>query len=255
MTSPNPDLPALLPVAPSPDAGARIFLIPYSGCGASAYRRWPTARNGVEYCRLQPPGREKRIREPSFLTYVQLAEEICQVLAPYLDRPYSFFGHCGSALAAYEASVHLQRSGLRAPACLFVSSQVAPQDGPAGRFLAMTDAELLEELAEMTKAMGGTPVPALLQLYVDILRSDLEANKRYIVPDPVRLRCPITAIAWSECADLPAARMSGWSRCGRTENVLLRGGHHRFLDGGSDLLDVLEEGVLPLSCRRPPRTS
>lgn len=165
------------------------------------------------------------------------------MLAPHLDRPYSFFGHCGSALAAYEASVHLQRSGLPTPACLFVSSQVAPQDGPVGRFLSMTDGELLEELAEMTRAMGGTPVPALLQLYVGILRSDVEANKRYVVPDPVRLRCPITAISWSECADLPAAQMSGWSRCGRTRNVVLPGGHHRFLDGESDLLDVLEAGV------------
>src|SRR5947209_3493768 len=78
-------------------------------------------------------------------------------LEPYLDVPYAFFGHCGSALAAYEASAEMIRAGLPAPARLYVSSQVAPQDGPTGRFLQMSDAELAAELEKLIRELGGVP--------------------------------------------------------------------------------------------------
>ena len=80
---------------PSPDSAARVFCLPYSGCGASMYHRWPRFLGDVEVCPVQLPGRENRLREPSAETYQELAERLIPALRPQLDRPFALFGHCG----------------------------------------------------------------------------------------------------------------------------------------------------------------
>ncbi|MFI6638486.1 thioesterase II family protein [Streptomyces sp. NPDC050504] len=230
---------------PSPTAEARLFCLPYSGCGASMYRRWPASVDGVEICPVQLPGRENRMREPAYATYESMADDLAEALLPHLDRPYALFGHCGSALAAYETAVRLAQRGHPAPARLFVSSEVAPQDGPYGRFLEMTDGELADELRELVAELGGTLEPTLLDLYLGVLRKDVDMNKRYRVPEPVRLPSPVTAIGWSEDSGIPASLMKGWSACGDTSFALLEGGHYRFIDAPDELLSLLTSGLRP----------
>jgi surfactin synthase thioesterase subunit len=239
-----------LPHAPSPTARGRIFLIPYSGCGASMYRRWPRRRGDVEFLPVELPGHETRFAEPNFESYQELAKAMAIGLEEHLDVPFGFFGHCGSALAAYEVSAQLVRAGMPAPARLFVSSEVAPQDGPAGRFLSMDDAELGAELEKLIRELGGQPGPELIELYLEVLRADVETNKRYIVPDPLRLPCPVSAIGWSEDDEIPFATMGGWSACGPTdavESVLLPGRHHRFIDAPDELLELMCRGLEPVT--------
>jgi len=232
-----------LPHPPSPAAKGRIFLIPYSGCGASMYRQWPRRHDGVDFLPVELPGHETRFAEPNFATYQELAKLMVAGLEPYLDVPFGFFGHCGSALAAYEVSAELVRAGMPTPARLFVSSEVAPQDGPAGRFLSMDDAELGAELEKLIRELGGTPSAELIELYLEVLRADVETNKRYIVPDPLRLPCPITAIGWTEDDEIPFSTMGGWSACGETTSVLLDGRHHRFVEAPAELVDLMITGI------------
>lgn len=225
--------------APAADAEARVFLIPYSGCGATMYRRWPDSAGGVDLCPIQLPGRENRMREAAHTTYESLADALAEALAPHLDRPYALFGHCGSALAAYETSVRLVQRGHPQPAALFVSSEVAPQDGPYGRFLEMTDAELAGELRKLMLELGGEPHPELMDMLVGVLRIDVDANKQYFVPDPVVLPCPVVAIGWRGDDGVVPSLMSGWTRCGKTTFELLDGDHYSFLDAPEPLLSLL----------------
>lgn len=224
--------------APAADAKARVFLIPYSGCGASMYRRWPTSVGGVELCPIQLPGRENRMREAAHTTYEALADALADALAPHLDRPYALFGHCGSALAAYETSVRLVQRDYPHPAALFVSSEVAPQDGPYGRFLQMTDAELAEELRKLMIEVGGEPHPQLIDMLLGVLRIDVDANKQYYVPNPFELPCPVVSIGWRGDDGVLPSRMGGWTRCGETTFELLDGDHYSFLDAPSPLLSL-----------------
>lgn len=234
-----------LPRLPTAAAAARLYLIPYSGCGASMYRRWPHRLRGVEHLPVELPGHETRFAEPGVQTYGELAALMVEGLAPYLGDgvPFGFFGHCGSALAAYEVTAELVRSGGPVPAGLFVSSEVAPQDGPAGRFLGMDDAELATELEKLIGELGETASPELVELYLEVLRADIEVNKRYVVPEPMRLPCPITAIGWTEDVEIPHATMGGWSACGETTSVLLDGRHHAFIEAPPDLLALVATGL------------
>lgn len=232
-----------LPHAPSAAASARVFCIPHAGCGAGLFRNWPRARGSVEFLPVELPGRETRLGEPVAETFQDLAAGMIDALEPYLDTPFAFFGHCWSALAAYEATVQLHRPGSPAPVRLFVSSQLAPQDGPVGRMLGMDPAELAAEVATTVRTLGGQPHPDLVSIYVDVLRADIEVSRRYLVPDPLRLSCPITAIGWTDDSEVRRGQMTGWSQCGDTTFELFTGRHHRFIDAPPELLDHLCSGL------------
>jgi surfactin synthase thioesterase subunit len=224
---------------PSPDSPARLFCLPYSGCGASMYRQWPRFLGDIEVIPVQPPGRENRLGEAPYETYEALADDFAEVLRPYTNRPFAFFGHCGSALPAYETTVRLMERGYPAPTRLFISSQVAPHHGPAGRFLEMADAELAAEVEELIVALGGKPRPSLVDLSLSILRADVEANKRYHVAEPTRVSAAISVLGWTQDAEVDFRAMQGWSDCGAATYHVLTGGHYRFMDAPEELMDII----------------
>lgn len=221
---------------PSPDSGARLFCLPYSGCGASMYRKWPRQVADIEICPVQLPGRENRMREDPFTSFGSLADMLCEALVPYLDRPFAFFGHCSSALVAYETALRLQRRGYPVPTRLFVSSQVAPHKGPHGRFLEMTEDELRVEVSTLITELGGTPRPDMVELSLDVLMSDVEAHKRYGVSDPNPLPCPASVLGWDRDVEVPPELLHDWSDLGETTFRVLKGPHYGFIDGPEALM-------------------
>lgn len=194
------------------------------------YAHWPQRVGPAEICRVQPPGRENRLREPHYGTYPALAEALAEYLRPYLDRPFAFFGHCSSALAGYETARYLQRTGGPVPARLFISSQSPPHLGPHGRFLRMSDDELAEEMAVLTRAMGGEPDPEMIRLGLGVMRADVEANKRYELDKPDPLLTPITVIGWLGDTEVPPELMTEWHEYAPDVRfITLQGEHHSFL--------------------------
>ncbi|WP_226362218.1 thioesterase II family protein [Pseudonocardia sp. ICBG1142] len=218
----------------------RVFCLPHAGCGTSVFRNWPAARDGVEFLPVELPGRLARFGAPQPDTLQELAAAMADGLRPRLDVPFAFFGHCWSALLAYEVTAQLQELAGSHARHLFVSSQLAPQDGPSGRMLGMDEAGLETELAAMIRDQGGaSPHPELLAIYVGVLRADVEASRRYVVQDPVRLSCPITAVGWDADTEVAPRQMHGWRRCGETGFTVLPGRHHRFVDAPAELLTLL----------------
>ncbi|MFF9479386.1 thioesterase II family protein [Streptomyces sp. NPDC014733] len=227
---------------PKQDSAARLFCFPYSGLGASMYNKWPDRIGDIEICRIQPPGRENRLREPHYGTYDALAEQVVEALLPHFDRPFAFFGHCGGALPGFATALLLARSGLPTPRTLFISSQVAPHVGPFGRFLRMSNAELAVELAELTKAMGGAPTPDMIQMSLRVLRADVTANQEYHLARPVTLPCDVRVLGWRDDQEIRPDQMGEWSAyadAGKYTETVLEGGHHAFLDAPDELLAEL----------------
>jgi surfactin synthase thioesterase subunit len=232
-----------LPRPASTGATGRVFCIPYAGCGAGLFRNWPRERESVEFLPVELPGRETRLREPIPPTFEDLAAAMIDGIRTYLDVPFAIFGHCWSALLAYEVAVQLQRAGPAVPERLFVSSSVPPQDGPVSRLLDVSDEVLAKELEGTIRALGGQPHPGLVAMYVDVLRADVTVGGRYVVPQPVRLSGPITAIGWTDDAEVDPVQMTGWRECGETTFAVYPGRHHRFVDAPPELLSVLRSGL------------
>lgn len=228
---------------PSPAAVARVFCVPHAGCGTGVFRNWPEEQNLVEFLPVELPGRLSRFGETMPATFEELAQDMIAGLGRYLDVPFAFFGHCWSALVAYEVTAQLQRAGGPEATQLFVSSQLAPQDGPVGRMLGMNEAELAVELEAMIREQGSTPHPELVAIYLKVLRADVEISRRYVMSAPLRLTCPITAIGWTEDGEVPPGQMAGWPACGDTAFEVFTGGHHRFVDAPPELLKTLSAGM------------
>jgi surfactin synthase thioesterase subunit len=226
------------PLAETP---SRIFCLPYSGAGASMFGRWPDVAGETGICPVQLPGRENRLREPHFGTYEQLAKDVVEALLPVMDSPFGLFGHCSSALIAFEIALVLQREGLPMPRRLFCSAQVAPHEGPYGSYLTMTDEQLRAELV----ALSGTELDeTVLDVVTEVLRADVAANKAYRPAEPVLLDTAITTIGWSADREVAPERMSGWAQYSpRVDRVVLPGVHHTFLDAPAALLTRLAGGM------------
>jgi surfactin synthase thioesterase subunit len=225
---------------------SRLFCFPYSGAGASMYNRWPAQIGQAEVCLVQPPGRENRIGEPHYGTYEDLASQFIESVLPYLDRPFGFFGHCGGALSGFAVAMKLAEQGLPTPATIFISSQVPPHLGPSGRFLEMTNSELVVELGKFVRQLGGQPDPDFIAMNLRVLRADINANKLYKLATPVRLSAEIRAIGWKNDNEVPFEQMAGWREyClpHQYRQVLLDGLHYSFLHGPPSLLRELEDGM------------
>ncbi len=228
--------------APADDEGigARLLCIPYSGTGASSFAAWPARLGPVEVLRVQAPGRETRLAEPHYGTYERFADGLIEDLRPLLDRPFALLGHCSGALAAYETAVELHRRGLPAPALLVVSSQVAPQDGPYGRHLAMDDEELRADVVESTVRRGVRPNPGMVDLSVEILRADVEANRHYCRPGPERLTgTRLISLGWEGDSEIEPFRMAGWKACADDVRQVVLSGDHRTVFEAPDVLTTL----------------
>jgi surfactin synthase thioesterase subunit len=225
---------------PRPDSQGRIFCFPYSGVGASMFSKWPKEIAGFEVCPIQPPGRENRSREPHFGTYERFAEDVVTFLAPYLDRPFLFFGHCAGALPAFETTHRLASAGLPLPARLYVSAQVAPHHCPHDRFLDLDDDQLRAELANLAVLRGGLPHPALIELALEVLHDDLDVNRDYRRDTPVRVPCPIEVVHWADDVEVTASQLEGWQEYSDDVRfVVLPGGHYEFLAAPSCLMEEL----------------
>ncbi|TNH22698.1 thioesterase [Micromonospora orduensis] len=225
---------------PVPESRGRIFCFPYSGIGASMFNKWPRSIDGVEVCPIQFPARENRIREPHYETYERLVEELVEALPPYLDRPFIFFGHCAGALPAFETARLLADLGLPTPVQVVVSAQVGPQHCPRDRWLDLNETELRAELAALTRRRGGEPHPLHLDLTMDVLRRDLDANRVYHRAEAVTIPSGIVVLHWSDDVEVRAAELTGWADYATDVSfTTLPGGHYEFLSGPTALLDLL----------------
>lgn len=171
------------------------------------------------------------------IDFPSLAADLIDAVTPWLDLPFAFFGHCWSAIAAYEVTVQLERRG-HAPAALFVSSEAPPHWGPYGRMLDVDDEALDAEIALTVTSMGKVAHPELVAVYRPVLRNDIELRRRY-PPTRVPLATAITGYAWADDTDYDRSHLLAWGACGTVEVVEFPGPHNTFAEAPAALLDDL----------------
>jgi len=191
-----------------------LFCFPYAGVGPSAYRLWHgTMPAGVDLAVIQLPGRESRIREPSFVNMAELVETLTAHLLPHFDLPFVFFGHSMGSVIASEVTRSLTASGAPVPEHLIVSGRSAlhlpDPDSPLSH---LTDDQFV---AEIDRRYGGIPAAILadremLALLLPGLRADIAALESYRPTARPRLTCPITVLGGTEDKRAPAQDLHAW---------------------------------------------
>lgn len=254
MTSARPASPWVVVPAPNPAARLRLFCFPYAGGGAAAYFGWgEVLPRTVELCAVQPPGREGRIAERPFDRVPPLVDALARELAPWLDRPFAFFGHSLGAVVAFELARRLRRDGRHAPLHLFASGRPAPHlpdDEPP--LHALPDDELLVEL----RRLRGTPDEVLqntelMELLLPLLRADFAASETYVCAPEPPLVVPISAYGGREDVDVPEERLAAWREqtTAAFRHVMFPGDHFFQVENRDLVLEELSRELHHLVAR------
>ena len=232
---------------PHPQARLRLFCFPYAGGGASIYRTWSAGLpRDIEVCAIQLPGRENRLSDPPFIRLTLLVRTLAQVLGPYLDIPFAFFGHSMGALLSFELARHLRRQKRSGPVHLFVSGHRAPQlpdpDPPIHR---LPDPMFVAEL----RRLNGTPEEVLQnaelrQLVLPVLRADFAICETYDYSSEEPLDCPIFAFGGTQDDEVSRDELGAWrEQTSSSFRLRMFPGDHFFLHSAQALLmqDIAEE--------------
>jgi medium-chain acyl-[acyl-carrier-protein] hydrolase len=232
-----------------PQACFRLFCFPYAGGGASFFRTWPERLGpDIEVCAIQLPGREDRLIETPIGELSSLIDALAEVLYPYLDSPFGFFGHSLGSLISFELTRRLRRQKAPCPMQLFVSGRRAPQlPDPDPPIHQLPDSEFIEEL----RRFNGTPKavlhnPELMEIFLPLLRSDICLDETYVYDHEAPLDCPISAIGGLEDEEVNREELAAWRDQTRSRfNIQMFPGDHFFLNGkeSDGVLEVILKDI------------
>ncbi len=233
---------------PRPEARLRLFCLPFAGGGAISYREWPAEVPAeIEVIPVQLPGRERRLREPSFTRMDPLIDALSAAMAPYLDKPFAIFGHSMGAAIGYEWARLLKREQGLAPEKLLVSARRAPHLSSEDKHYLLPDQEFISHLREM----NGTPSevlenPELMQLLLPLLRADFELNDTHEPLLQPLLDCPVTVYGGLEDAEVSRDDLTAWVdvTTGGYKLRMFAGDHFYLHDGRDSLIGAVVEDLL-----------
>ncbi|MBV9772453.1 MAG: thioesterase [Gemmatimonadetes bacterium] len=225
---------------PKPDARLRLFCFPYAGGAASIYRTWSQSLPAeVDVVPVQLPGRERRMGEKPFDRLLPLVRTLADVLAPYMDIPFAFYGYSNGALMSFELARELRRRGKPGPVHMFLAAcpaaHLPDKDQPIHD---LPDDEMIQDL----RRLGGTPEEVLqnaelMKLLLPLLRADSAIHETYVYPEEPPLDVPITAIGGTRDPKADEAETEAW-RVHTTGDFNLRivDGDHFFIHSAQALV-------------------
>jgi medium-chain acyl-[acyl-carrier-protein] hydrolase len=229
---------------PREDLGMPLFCLPYAGGGARMFRPWVGGLGTrVQVVPVQLPGRENRRSEPPTVRLHPLVGELADLLADHTRGRYALFGHSMGATLAYELAGELVARGAQPPVTLFVSGSCAPH---LRRI--RPDMHLLseKEFAAQIRRLGGTAAellddPGFAELYLPLLRADLELVAGYQRTLPDRRMPSISAFGGADDRAVEPAAVLEWHGYAEQHfrSRILPGGHFFLHDQKTALLDSI----------------
>jgi surfactin synthase thioesterase subunit len=236
---------------PRPDAAVRLVCFPHAGGSAPFYFPVSAAAGpDVEVLSVQYPGRQDRRTEPFIENIDELADALAEVLTPWLDRPFAFFGHSMGATVAFEVARRCEARGL-VPLHLFVSGRRAPSRTRDEHVHERDDAGLIADLVLLsgtdTRIFGE---PELMGLVLPAIRNDYKAAETYVYREGEPLRCPITVLIGDDDPKSTVDEAESWRdhTTGATTAHVYPGGHFYLVEHKDAVLDVISR-ALPVPIR------
>lgn len=243
-TLPSPQAPSdrwIVRYRQNEQAPLRLFCFSYAGGGASVFRPWADLLpQGVEVCGIQLPGHETRLREPAYTHLTPLIQDLADVIYPYLDRPFAFFGHSMGALVCFELTRQLRRTYNKHPVRLCLGAFRAPHlRNPNIKIYYMPS-----EVFKVVMRADGIPESILqneefMQAMLPILRTDYEVCDTYKYTEEPPLECPFSIFGGLEDIRIGVDDLEAWRiHSSISSSLVMLPGPHLFIhhSGVRDLL-------------------
>jgi medium-chain acyl-[acyl-carrier-protein] hydrolase len=221
-----------------------LFCLHHAGGAASAYFSWrPFLREkGIEMIAVQMPGRESRMLEPFLERLSQAVTQLAGEIEPYLNVPFSFFGHSMGALIAFDLARELQRRGLPRPAWVLISAARAPhRPRDIDPISNLPIEEFVRAVAQRYNAVPSEVLdnPELLDVIGPVLRADYKLFEEYSWSPDRPLDSKIAAFGGTEDSRVSPVDLEHWRDLTiRTEHFRTRTfeGGHFYLKQNRDTL-------------------
>ncbi len=232
----------------NPQARLRLFCFPYAGGGASIFRTWADQLPAeLEVCTIQLPGRENRLMEPPFTRVAPLVTVLAEILRPYFDKPYAFFGHSMGALLSFELTRLLDDQKAPLPQCLFVSAHRAPHlPDHRAPIYNLPEPEFLQALLRLK----GTSEELLqhtelIELMLPLLRADFAVAETYVYVPRRPLPCSISAFGGLADTEISEDEITAWREHTSSSFTarMLPGDHFFLVSAQSALLHAIGDDV------------
>lgn len=233
-----------------PSARMRLFCFPHAGGGASMFRPWINRFPAdIEVCPVQLPGRENRLGEVALTDFHTLAKAMAEALAPYLIKPFAFFGHSMGAMVGFELARLLRRRNAPLPEQLFISAYRAPQlPTPEPLLHRLPDSKLVEELLRIEPNNRAVLENAeLRQFLLPIIRADFTACETYIYAQEDPLPRPITVFGGLQDNRVTADELEAWRphTSSSFTRHMLPGGHFYLQATPGPLFKMIADEIRP----------
>jgi surfactin synthase thioesterase subunit len=203
------------------------------------------ARNGVQVCPVQLPGRAERFAEAPFDRAGPLVDAVLDAIGDHFAGEYALFGHSMGAAVAYELARRLDVGKRTRPAHIFVSGRAAPHLGEPNRPLRNLPLDAL--IAEL-RVIGGTPEEILrerdlMERLQRLLRADFAVNETYRCPESDPIRVPLTVLGGDRDPRASVASLHAWRplTTGKFEVRIYPGGHFYLIERPAELVELISQ--------------
>lgn len=229
---------------PKPAARLRLFCLPYAGGSPTMFRTWPDAfGDAVEVALVLLPGRGARYYEAPLTDLRDAVKQASVGLAEKVDLPYVVFGHSLGALIGYELIHALREQSLPEPLRFIPCARAAPHLPDARLPLhKLPDALFVKEVQ---RRYGGIPQAILddaemLQLFLPMLRADLQMLETYDYRAHQPLDCAIRAYGAYQDSGVTQTHLNAWAEhtTGDFQSQLFPGDHF-FVQSSTSFLQFL----------------
>lgn len=240
---------------PNPTARLRLFCFPYAGGGASIFSQWvKLLPPEIELCSVQLPGRENRWREQPYREFSTLVKVLAEVVQPYLDKPFAFFGHSLGALLAYETARQLRRYYAPEPEYLFVSGRRSPQlSSPEASLHQLPNQAFIQQVQQRYNGIPALILQdrELMELFLPILRADFELLGSYRYEKDAPLKCALTAFGGWDDRQATQLDLAAWrSQTCNSFNLKMFPGDHFYMQSARPaLVEALAQHLSPYSTK------
>ncbi|MDR2023788.1 MAG: alpha/beta fold hydrolase [Hungatella sp.] len=221
----------------------RLFIFHHAGGGATYYMPMlDQLSDGISVYIMQLPGRENRISDDMYDDLNHLIDDLTDILLPYLDKPFAFFGHSMGAMISFELTHILKKSYGISPEHLFLSSMCAPHLTKKINVKSLSDEQLLLKVFDL----GGTGTEIsrdqkLVSLILPTLRKDIKLCDDYYCNSAEALNVPVTILGGHQDTAVLIGDLLEWDRYFKNafHVCLFKGNHFYFREDYSMLASTI----------------